>query len=224
MFHVSALRELDGSEPQLPARLISLVRKELIGPSPSQVPGDEAYRFRHVLICDAAYDALPKAVRADFHEQIAAWLDGRGSGGDADDIVGHHLEQAARYKQEPVARTPRSRFARVNGSRPPDVAPSGGATIVPPRLSSSAHSSFCGRRASTSRSSSTSRARRKPSAGRGSQRPRPSGPRHRRRTPARRCSRHCGLQQAAVGRGSPDEVDACANEALPLLDQAGDHA
>ena len=100
MFHVSAVQALDGTEPQLPARLISLVRKELIRPEPSQVPGDEAYRFRHVLICDAAYDALPKAVRAEFHEQIAAWLDERGSEREADDIVGHHLEQAARYKQE----------------------------------------------------------------------------------------------------------------------------
>jgi hypothetical protein len=36
------------------------VRKELVRPDTPQLPGDEAFRFRHLLIRDAAYDALPK--------------------------------------------------------------------------------------------------------------------------------------------------------------------
>ena len=49
------------------------------GPSrPAQLPGDDAYRFRHLLIRDAAYDALPKAMRADLHERFAAWLEEHG--------------------------------------------------------------------------------------------------------------------------------------------------
>jgi len=101
VFHRSAVSALDGVEPQLPARLVSLVRKELVRPEPTQLPDDEAYRFRHLLIRDAAYDALPKAVRADLHERLAAWLEERSvHTGEVDELVGHHLEQAARYKQE----------------------------------------------------------------------------------------------------------------------------
>ena len=101
VFHRSALQALDGSELQLTMHLVSLIRKELIRPEPTQLPGDEAYRFRHLLIRDAAYDALPKAVRAELHERFAAWLEERRTGlGELDEIVGHHLEAASRYKRE----------------------------------------------------------------------------------------------------------------------------
>ena len=100
VFHRSAVQALNGHEPDLPARLVSIVRKELVRPEPTRRPGDEAYRFRHVLIRDAAYDALPKAVRADLHERIAAWQEARPDLREVDEIVGHHLEQAARYRRE----------------------------------------------------------------------------------------------------------------------------
>ena len=41
-----------------------MVRKELIRPTPAPLPSHEASRFRHLLVRDAAYDSLPKAVRA----------------------------------------------------------------------------------------------------------------------------------------------------------------
>ena len=41
--------------------LMGLVRKELVRPSPAVLPDDDAFRFRHLLIRDAAYEALPKA-------------------------------------------------------------------------------------------------------------------------------------------------------------------
>ena len=66
------------------------------------VPGEEAFRFRHILIRDAAYQAIPKERRADLHEGFAAWI-GRVGGDRAeeqDEIVGYHLEQAFRYRQE----------------------------------------------------------------------------------------------------------------------------
>jgi predicted ATPase len=102
VFHRSAVRALDGQEPEpeLQTRLVSLVRKELVRPESTRRQGDEAYRFRHILIRDAAYDALPKAVRADYHERIAAWQEARSELGEVDEIVGHHLEQAARYLRE----------------------------------------------------------------------------------------------------------------------------
>ena len=84
----------------MPQRLLALVRKELIRPSAGTLPDDEAFRFRHLLIRDAAYDALPKATRADLHERFALWLDEHASLVEQDEIVGYHLEQAARYRQE----------------------------------------------------------------------------------------------------------------------------
>src|SRR4029079_16148426 len=63
--------------------------------------GDDGYRFRHLLIRDAAYDALPKAVRADLHARFAAWLDEHGDAlVERDEIVGYHLGQTARYQAE----------------------------------------------------------------------------------------------------------------------------
>ena len=100
VFHQSAVQALANGEPQTP-RLIALVRKQLVRPDTPQFAGDEAYRFRHLLIRDAAYDALPKAVRADLHERFADWLEERGADlVELDEILGHHLEQAARYKAE----------------------------------------------------------------------------------------------------------------------------
>jgi class 3 adenylate cyclase/tetratricopeptide (TPR) repeat protein len=101
VFHRSALEALSDGNGQLAGRLHALVRKELVRPDRAQFPADEAYRFRHLLIRDATYDALPKAVRADLHERFSAWLEARGIVlAELDEILGHHLEQAARYKQE----------------------------------------------------------------------------------------------------------------------------
>jgi tetratricopeptide (TPR) repeat protein len=63
--------------------------------------GEDGFRFRHLLIRDAAYDALPKAVRAELHERFAAWLEEHGSGlVELNEILGYHLEQACRYRVE----------------------------------------------------------------------------------------------------------------------------
>jgi hypothetical protein len=58
--------------------------------------------FRHVLIQDACYRAIPKRLRAELHERFARWQDANAAdrSGEHAAIVGHHLEQAARYKQE----------------------------------------------------------------------------------------------------------------------------
>ena len=71
------------------------------GPTRPQLPGEDAFRFRHLLIRDAAYEALPKATRADLHERFAGWLDEHGAElVELDEIVGYHLEQAYRYRDE----------------------------------------------------------------------------------------------------------------------------
>jgi class 3 adenylate cyclase/tetratricopeptide (TPR) repeat protein len=100
VFHQSAVQALADGEPPTP-RLVALVRKQLVRPDTPQFEGEEAYRFRHLLIRDAAYDSLPKAVRADLHERFADWLEVRGADlVELDEILGHHLEQAARYRAD----------------------------------------------------------------------------------------------------------------------------
>jgi class 3 adenylate cyclase/tetratricopeptide (TPR) repeat protein len=101
VFHRGAVEALAPEEHQARQRLVGLVRKELIRPDRPQITGDDAFRFRHLLIRDAAYDALPKATRADLHERFALWLEEHGANlVELDEIVGYHLEQAALYRAE----------------------------------------------------------------------------------------------------------------------------
>ncbi len=101
IFHRGAVQALSPDEMQVTPRLAALVRKELVRPDSGQLVGEDGFRFRHLLIRDAAYDALPKAVRADLHQRFAIWLEGRGAElVQLDEIVGYHLEQAYRYRAE----------------------------------------------------------------------------------------------------------------------------
>jgi class 3 adenylate cyclase/tetratricopeptide (TPR) repeat protein len=101
VFHRGAVQALAPEETQIGSRLAALVRKELLGPDRPQLKRDDAYRFRHLLIRDVAYDSLPKATRAELHERLADWLGKRASElVEADEILGYHLEQAVRYRLE----------------------------------------------------------------------------------------------------------------------------
>jgi class 3 adenylate cyclase/tetratricopeptide (TPR) repeat protein len=97
IFHRLSVTELSG-EP-IDGELVGLVRKELIRRERGTIADDDAYRFRHLLIRDAAYDALPKETRADLHERFARWLERRGGLVELDEILGHHFEQAALYRR-----------------------------------------------------------------------------------------------------------------------------
>ena len=74
VFHRGAVQALAPGGAAGDGRLTSLVRKELVRPDKTEFAGDDAFRFRHLLIRDAAYDALSKATRAELHERFAAWL------------------------------------------------------------------------------------------------------------------------------------------------------
>jgi class 3 adenylate cyclase/tetratricopeptide (TPR) repeat protein len=101
VFHRGAVQALAPDVAQVGARLTSLVRKVLVRPDKAQLPGEDAFRFRHLLIRDAAYDALPKATRAELHECFATWLEEHGrSLVEVDEILGYHLEQAVQYRTE----------------------------------------------------------------------------------------------------------------------------
>ena len=103
-FEQAAVSELvaETARSSLISDLLGLVRRELISPDRSELSAGDAYRFRHLLIRDAAYQALPKADRAELHARFAGWLE-RVSGDrltEYEEIVGYHLEQAHLYRAE----------------------------------------------------------------------------------------------------------------------------
>jgi class 3 adenylate cyclase len=113
VFHRLGLRALvnEQASDQVGPRLAALVRKELIRPHPPTLPGDEAFRFRHLLIRDAAYERLPKGDRAELHERFALWLEHAGRDlVELDEIAGWHMEQAVHYQRE-LGREPDARLA-----------------------------------------------------------------------------------------------------------------
>ena len=77
---------------------MGLVRRDLIRPDRSMLAGEDAFRFRHQLIRDAAYEAAPKALRAELHERFADWLEAVGEARveEFEEILAYHLEQAHR--------------------------------------------------------------------------------------------------------------------------------
>jgi class 3 adenylate cyclase/tetratricopeptide (TPR) repeat protein len=118
VFHRGAVAELAPTEVRndVGGHLQSLVRKELLRPDQSAFVGDDAFRFRHLLIRDAAYEAMPKELRAELHERFASWLE-RVAGErvlEYEEILGFHLEQAYRYRGELA---PLDEEARALGAR-----------------------------------------------------------------------------------------------------------
>ena len=101
-FYRDAVAELVSADPRAASgSLKALSRKELVRPAGTDLPGEDAFRFLHVLLRDTAYAAIPKARRAELHERFARWLDKRAEavGTDEDEFVGHHLEQAVRLRR-----------------------------------------------------------------------------------------------------------------------------
>ena len=103
IFHRGAVQALAPEETQVTPRLAALVRKELIRPDTAQLAGEDGFRFRHLLIRDAAYDALPKAIRAELHERFAAG-----------------------WSSTAPSSSSRTRSSATTSSRPADTAPSSG--------------------------------------------------------------------------------------------------
>jgi class 3 adenylate cyclase/tetratricopeptide (TPR) repeat protein len=104
VFEWSAVAELVPSDlrSELGGHLMSLVRKEVIRPSPSELADEDAFRFRHLLIRDAAYEGMAKETRAELHERFARWLERAAPErvSEMQAIVGYHLERALRYRED----------------------------------------------------------------------------------------------------------------------------
>ncbi len=109
VFHRGVVQELaaDAGRDDVPAHLLTLVRKDVIRPERATFADDDAFRFRHLLIRDAAYDALPKETRAELHERFADWLERHATLVEQDEIVGYHLERAYRNRFELDSADPR---------------------------------------------------------------------------------------------------------------------
>jgi class 3 adenylate cyclase/tetratricopeptide (TPR) repeat protein/DNA-binding winged helix-turn-helix (wHTH) protein len=120
-FELDMLESLlsDGDRSDVRETLGRLVGKDLIRPDR---PGsrDVAFRFRHALILNTAYESMPKRARADLHERIADRMES--TLGDRlaeyEEIVAHHLERAATYLRELGSAGDRSdALARRAGAR-----------------------------------------------------------------------------------------------------------
>lgn len=105
-FAPAAVVELvpDPLRDTVPTHLSAVTAKDFVRPHPSSVVGEDALRFQHVLVRDAAYQRLLKRARATLHERFVAWADKvnreREGSGEFDEILGYHLEQAYHYLAE----------------------------------------------------------------------------------------------------------------------------
>jgi tetratricopeptide (TPR) repeat protein len=104
VFWWGAVSELspEDERSRVGAYLQSLNRKELVRPDYSDFREEDAFRFAHMLIRDAAYSAIPKATRADLHARFADWIGikAKDRAGEYEELVGYHLEQGYRYLSE----------------------------------------------------------------------------------------------------------------------------
>jgi len=96
-FPLEAVLELmpPAEREQAQACIFELVRRGLVRPD-VRIPGD-GFRFQHALIREAVYEAMPKAVRADLHETVAAQVDDTGA---PPAVVGYHLEQTCLLRRQ----------------------------------------------------------------------------------------------------------------------------
>jgi len=104
VFYWGAVTEL--SPPQargyVGGHLQTLTRRELIMPETSTLAGEDAFRFSHILVHDAAYTSTPKRTRAHLHERFASWLEQIAGSrlSEFEESVAYQYEQAYRYLEE----------------------------------------------------------------------------------------------------------------------------
>ena len=104
VFERAAVFELSpvAERGQLMSQLLGLVRKELLRPERTESIVGDAFRFRHLLLRDAAYAALSKQERAELHGRFADWLERvRGDRlGEVEEIIAYHLANASQFRRE----------------------------------------------------------------------------------------------------------------------------
>jgi AAA ATPase-like protein/adenylate/guanylate cyclase family protein len=227
LFHRGTVQALAPEETAVTPRLAALVRRDLVRPDTPVLPREDAYRFRHLLIRDTAYDALPKATRAELHRRFAEWLQVHGESlVELDEILGYHLGQAARYLEElgrpdrelALAAGDRLAVAARRALRREDVAACSllerSLELTRPyrldvHLEVDLAQSFVFRNAERAVEVAKAVALRADASGD--------------RAGAAHARTFLGVVQMHAGISTADEVEGIAREALPLLEAARDH-
>ena len=109
VFHRGAVEALSDGEEAVRVAIERLMERDLCVAAQAAFADDAAFRFRHILIRDAAYRGIAKRLRAELHERFADWLSRRAEDrlAEVEEIVGYHLEQACCLLAElgPLERT-----------------------------------------------------------------------------------------------------------------------
>ena len=185
--------------------------RELLLPARAEIAGEQAWRFRHALVRDAAYASMPKAARAHGHERLADWL-----ASDRDACPrGRRTDRHAPRAGPPRRRRARTRVAGARSARRPRrAAPRRGRQPrAPPRRPSRA-------RSRSSRAPPTAR-RRRPGARRAAARARRGAVRGRHAGPGgggggrRRSPSASGSASRASAGEPPSSASACTCSAIP---------
>ena len=103
--------DVDGALEEL------LLRDFLLREERSAISGEEAYKFKHVLIREVGYAGLSKGSRADLHVLFAEWLAER-AGDELVEIRAFHLDQATRL------------LAELDGSAPAELVEEAAAALT----------------------------------------------------------------------------------------------
>ena len=99
-FWSSALERLSPELESIEEPLDDLMLRDFVADEPrSTIRGEQAYRFKHVLIREVAYGSLTKASRAEHHAHFAEWLKER-AGDELLEIRAYHLDHAAKLTAE----------------------------------------------------------------------------------------------------------------------------
>ncbi|HET7567102.1 MAG TPA: AAA family ATPase [Gaiellaceae bacterium] len=97
-------------ENDVAATIDELLLRDFVVREPrASISGEEAFKFKHVLIREVAYAGLSKGSRADLHQSFAGWL-AEHAGDELLEIRAFHLDQAARL------------LAELDGATPPELA------------------------------------------------------------------------------------------------------
>jgi class 3 adenylate cyclase/tetratricopeptide (TPR) repeat protein len=94
VFWKGALQHLSPDADGVEGLLEDLLLRELVlREARSSISGETAYRFKHLLIREVAYNGLAKLARAQHHARFADWLAQR-TGEELVEIRAYHLDQA----------------------------------------------------------------------------------------------------------------------------------
>ena len=149
VFYRGAIEELvpDSIRAAVGPSLRSLSRKELVAfDETTRFAGQEAFRFLHIMIRDAAYQGLLKRSRAELHEGFVEWLERVAPDRllEYEEICGPHLEQAVLIRAELGPVNEAIRRLGQRGAERRQVGSPGGCDLTPVCPASRACSSVAG--------------------------------------------------------------------------------